>query len=233
MHFVVQGHALELQNATANLCINFKIPIQKFMKYQQFKDHLKSLKIKNPVILLEGKREVKKEDEPFLLNLGKKLAEELPDCFFGNGNAKGADELFAQGVSLVAPERLQLILPYRTHRKENIKNSAYTCSLDDVNIALEPELVYQTKETTKIDNALIDSYINGKKNYLTVKVPYLMRDTLKVIGSNTLNLDKASIGIFYDDIENPGSGGTGFTMRVCEKNGVWVITQESWGEWVK
>ena len=57
---------------------------------------------------------------------------------------------------------------------------------------------------------------------------YLLRDSLKVIGSKGLKLLPATLGIFSVNTEKPLSGGTGHTIRMCEKNGVKVLDQTHW-----
>jgi hypothetical protein len=38
--------------------------------------------------------------------------------------------------------------------------------------------------------------------------------------------------LFYDDLANPKSGGTGHTMKVCEIENVPYITQTTWMNWL-
>ena len=64
------------------------------------------------------------------------------------------------------------------------------------------------------------------------KMLYLLRDTLKVTGSNALKLAPAACGIFYVNASDPLSGGTGHTIRVCVQNRLPVIDQEVWQKWV-
>jgi len=60
----------------------------------------------------------------------------------------------------------------------------------------------------------------AEKNRHTVKALYLLRDTLKVVGSKSLSLAPATAGIFYMDMENPLTGGTGHTISLCSQNNV-------------
>jgi hypothetical protein len=53
---------------------------------------------------------------------------------------------------------------------------------------------------------------------------------MKVIGNE--NFAKATAGIFYDDFQNPRTGGTGHAMWVCDQEKVEVLTQEIWFEWL-
>jgi len=186
--------------------------------------------LESQVILLAGKRIVAPEDEIKLVQLGELLAKWLPDCKFRSGNAKGSDELFIQGVCKVDPECVELILPFKGHRPETAKN-LYALPLEDFDLAAEPEAVYQTRETTK--GQIVDSYLTGKRDFMAMKAPYLIRDTIMVIGSEMHGLKKASFAIFYDDLGKSMRGGTGHTMRVCKMNEVDFINQETWMKWLK
>lgn len=195
------------------------------MKFQTF---LSQFYQPNAIILLEGKREVRPEDQTKLVALGKKLAECMPLAQFRSGNAAGADFYFSQGVLATNPKQLEVVTPYAGHRKK--ENQAYnTISLDEINLANEPDLVYQTKSNKKFAN-LVDKYVEGEKNRNTMKVAYLLRDTIKVTG--TSELPPATFAFFYDDLSNPKSGGTGHTMQICELNNVPYLTQEVWETWL-
>jgi hypothetical protein len=180
------------------------------------------------VILLEGKRTVLENDQEKLIKLGKILAENSKYMLFRSGNAKGADFYFSQGVISVDKTRLQVITPYSGHRKEN-NQSHETISLDTINLAAEPELIYQTKQNKKIEK-LVDQFVSGNKNKYSIKAAYLLRDTLKVIGTGEIR--PATFGIFYDDLVKPKTGGTGHTMNVCEHNGIPIIDQKMWFSWL-
>jgi len=58
---------------------------------------------------------------------------------------------------------------------------------------------------------------------------YLLRDALKVTGAPSLALAPADQGFFFVNPQNPDSGGTGHTIRVCHHLGVPVYTQDEWG----
>ncbi|MBL0051404.1 MAG: hypothetical protein IPP29_07775 [Bacteroidetes bacterium] len=183
----------------------------------------------NSVVLLEGKRNVRDEDKSKLTQLGKLLASKTKNIIFRSGNATGADQFFSLGVASVSYERLQVITPYTDHRKKT--NVAYsTISLDDIDIAAEQDVVLQSKLNKKTET-LIDKYVAGQKNQVTIKAAYILRDTVKVLG--TEKISPARFGIFYDDLENPGTGGTGHTMNVCKQNGVDLIDQNVWFHWLQ
>ena len=184
---------------------------------------------KNTIILLEGKRNVLESDNEKLIQLGNLLATNLPLAKFRIGNADGADFYFSQGVLAVAPERLQVITPYANHRQK--ANKAYeTISLDQIDLANEPEVVYQSKSNKKT-KSLIDKFVGGAKDRFAIKAAYIIRDTVKVTGTNS-GIPPVNFAFFYDDEQNPKVGGTGHTMEVCEINKVPYLTLTDWANWI-
>lgn len=182
----------------------------------------------NSIVLLEGKRNVLEDDKEKLTALGKLLTSKTTKILFRSGNAEGSDQLFSAGVTHIDQKRLQVITPYSGHRKKT--NQAYeTINLDDLDIAAEPEIVYQSKSNKKMEK-LIDQFVAGDKNRHTIKAAYIIRDTLKAIGTN--DIKPATFAIFYDDLENPKTGGTGHTINVCEQNNIPVIDQRTWFKWL-
>ncbi len=180
------------------------------------------------VVLLEGKRNVVDEDKKKLFELGKLLAQKTEKIIFRSGNADGSDQLFSEGVASVDYRRLQVITPYTGHRKKY--NPAYeTISLEDINMVAEPEVVLQSKSNKKTEQ-LIDQFIAGDKNRFSIKAAYIIRDTVKAIG--TEKIKPATFGIFYDDLLDPMTGGTGHTMNVCMHNGIPIINQNVWFGWL-
>ncbi len=195
------------------------------MTLQEF---VKKYDRKNAVVLLEGKRLVLDEDKDKLTLLGKLLASQTKKMLFRSGNAEGADQYFSEGVVIVDAKRLQVITPYDRHRKKT--NVAYeTISLDSVDIAAEEEVIHQSKANKKT-KALVDSYVAGNKNHYSIKAAYIIRDTIKAIGTDSIQ--PASFGIFYDDLKNPEQGGTGHTMNVCKQNHIPIIDQRIWMKWM-
>ena len=192
------------------------------------KDFIKDFDTDNSIVLLEGKRNVLEADKEKLLALGKLLAVKTKRMTFRSGNAEGSDQLFSDGVTAVDNKRLQVITPYSGHRQKT--NQAYeTISLDDINISAEPEVLYQSKSNKKTKN-LIDKFVSGEKNRFSIKAAYIIRDTIKAIG--TEGVKPSTFAIFYDDLENPLSGGTGHTMNVCKKNNIPIIDQKTWFKWL-
>lgn len=195
----------------------------------KLKDFIKEFDRDNSIVLLEGKRKVREEDKEKLVTLGRMLALKTEKITFRSGNAGGADQYFSEGVSSVDPIRLQVITPYSGHREKS--NKAYeTFSLDDIDLAREPELVYQSKNNKKTEK-LIDKYVAGDRNKFAIKAAYIIRDTVKVLGAD--GILPASFGLFYDDLEDPLAGGTGHTMQVCVHNKIPLLDQQTWFNWLK
>jgi len=191
-------------------------------------EFIKNFDKDNSIVLLEGKRNVLEEDKDKLIKLGRLLASKTKIMTFRSGNANGSDQLFSDGVTEVDNKRLQVIIPYTGHRQKT--NQAYdTISLDDINIAAEPEVLYQSKSNKKTEN-IIDKFASGERNQNTIAAAYIIRDTIKVIGTD--DIKPATFGIFYDDLENPRTGGTGHTMNVCEQNNIPLIDQNIWFKWL-
>lgn len=181
------------------------------------------------VVLLEGKRKVLEGDKQKLVLLGALLASKTSKMLFRSGNADGSDQLFSEGVAQIDHSRLQVITPYTAHRQKT--NLAYdTISLDEIDMVAEPEVVYQSKSNKKTEN-LVDQYVSGDRDRYSIKAAYIIRDTIKAIGTN--DIKPATFGIFYDDLKNPMSGGTGHTMTVCRQNNIPIINQEVWLKWLQ
>jgi hypothetical protein len=192
------------------------------------KDFIKQFDKENSIVLLEGKRNVLDADKEKLVLLGKLLASNTSKMIFRSGNADGADYYFSTGVSAVDNSRLQVITPYTGHRQKS--NQAYeTISLDEINIVADTEVVYQSKSNKKTEK-LIDRYISGSRDRYSMKAAYIIRDTIKAIG--TKEIKPATFGIFYDDLDKPKEGGTGHTMKVCEQNNIPIIDQKIWFKWL-
>lgn len=181
------------------------------------------------IILLEGKRNVREEDREKLVKLGNLLAFKSRYMLFRSGNADGSDQFFSEGVAGIDDRRLQVITPYTGHRRKT--NLAYdTVALDEIDLAAEADVVYQSKSNKKTEK-LIDQYVGGNRNSYAIKAAYIIRDTVKAIGAE--GVPPAAFGIFYDDLLKPETGGTGHTMRVCRMNNIPVIDQRTWFQWVE
>ena len=193
------------------------------------KQFIKQHDKKDAIVLLEGKREVLDSDRDLLIQLGKTLATQTKHITFRSGNADGSDHYFSLGVSSVDKSRFQVVTPYTGHRKKT--NQGYTTySLDEINVAAEPEVVFQSKSNKKLEK-LVDQYVAGARDRYSIKAAYILRDTVKAIGTDEIK--PATFGIFYDDLDHPKTGGTGHTMKVCEQNNIPIIDQRVWFKWLE
>jgi hypothetical protein len=180
------------------------------------------------IVLLEGKRNVREEDVEKMKALGKLLATHTLHIKFRSGNAPGSDAYFSEGVTETDITRLQIIKPYRSHRSA----AAYTndvVSLDEVDLAKEEKLV-EASMVNERNEYMIRNYASGARDRISIKAAYLIRDTMKVVGAD--GLPAANFAIFYDDLANPMSGGTGHTMQVCNAARVPWIDQKIWMGWL-
>ena len=89
-----------------------------------------------------------------------------------------------------------------------------------------------TKQATPTNKPLVECYESGKIGKPRFLAQYILRDALKVIGSNELNIKPATIGLFYLNSIKKTGGGTGHTIRVCELEKVPVCLQSIWLNWV-
>lgn len=196
--------------------------------YMTFQEFIENFDYPGAIVLLEGKRAVRPEDEGKLVEVGVLLATHTGHIRFRSGNAAGADELFSSGVASVDKSRLEVIVPYTTHRRKT--NTAYkTYSLEDIDLVHEPDVVYQSRKNRKTEK-LVDKYVDGDRDRFAIKAAYIIRDTVKVIGTRTI--DPATFAIFYDDLSNPRDGGTGHTMRTCQSNQIPLADQRVWMKWL-
>ena len=188
---------------------------------------------KNPVILLEGTRKI--NDDQFLLlsKFGEFIAKQFPSSRFRSGNASGSDDAFATGIRKVAADRLQIVLPSIDSGKARLKPQDYRVALEDISIAEEKQIIYESKRATPANKRLIEAYENKREGVMKQKSLYLLRDTLKVIGSPENGLRPITAGIFFVNEDDPTSGGTGHTIRVCRQNNVPVLTQDVWLNWMQ
>lgn len=163
---------------------------------------------------------------------GSFIAEQIPGCMFRSGNAIGSDDAFATGVRRVAADRIQLVLPRMDSGKARLQPQDYQVALEDIPFAEEQQIIYESKKATPKNRRLFDAYVNKQEGQMMQKSLYLLRDTMKVIGSKENRLDKITAGIFYVNEDDPESGGTGHTIRVCRQNNIPVLTQEDWMNWI-
>lgn len=166
--------------------------------------------------------------------MGRMLAERLPGVRFRSGNAEGTDTAFAEGVTAIAPARMEYVV---THAGMGLKRRVTGCrsvALADMKHAADGEVGDYTLQASPDRSGLVAAYrATGRAGALGAKAAYLLRDTLKVTGSPDVGLAPAAAGLFYVNEEDPLAGGTGHTIRVCIDRGVPVIVQATWLRWLE
>lgn len=180
------------------------------------------------VILLEGKRDVPEADQPALIELGTMLAKAMKQATFRSGNANGADLFLSRGVASIDPKRLEVVIPFDGHRSKS-NMASRILSLDDVNLSDNTEIITLSALNKKTAD-LLKRYVAGERSRFTTKVAFIIRDSLKVVG--TSDWPPVSFGIFYDNLQEPATGGTGHTMSVCKQKNVPYIDQTTWMKWL-
>lgn len=182
------------------------------------------------VILLEGRRAIPAEEYAHATHFARSLALRFSQLRFRSGNAEGSDQAFSEGVAQVDASRLQVVAPYTSHRKSVRYTDAIYDSPDTLSRVQEDEIAYKTITATPKNKGLIDK--RAKKGRLAAKAAYLIRDTMKVVGHSE-EFTKPICALFYVDLDDPMAGGTGHTIRVCKQEGVPVVFQDSWKDWMK
>jgi hypothetical protein len=201
------------------------------MNFAEFADSIKTKE--NPMILLEGTRGLPEADRSLMIRLGEKLVRLLPNAIFRSGNAPGTDAAFSEGVQNIDASRMEHLVPYPGHRKRNALQPVKTVAFDEVPEDEKQEIIQRTIQASPDYRGLVNLYIKNRGwSRHTAKLLYLLRDTLKVIGSRSLKLAPATCGIFYVSESEPLSGGTGHTIRVCQQNRLTVIDQSVWRDWI-
>jgi len=184
----------------------------------------------NPVILLEGTRDLSAEKAGTLTQFATDVARRLPHARFRTGNAKGSDEAFAKGIIAVDVTRLEYVLPYTGHRKKDRPEVCESKALSEISALRVNEVVNATIASSPKYERLAVNYRDGKIAPRQKAVAQLLlRDTLKVTGTD--DMPPPCVGIFYVNAADPDSGGTGHTIRVCRVQGIPVITQFEWMGW--
>lgn len=184
-----------------------------------------------PIILLEGSRNVQDEHGAKLVEFAAKLANIFPTAVFRSGDALGSDTAFAEGVKRINAARLQLVLP--NDRKAKTQTQETRVSLEQLPEREKSELIALTKRATPSNKSLIEFYEKGLGGRARYQAQYLIRDTLKVVGSEKFKLRSATLGCFYVNSMKPTGGGTGHTIRVCEQLNVPTVTQADWLHWLE
>ena len=198
----------------------------------QSSDFIQSMNEKeHPVILVEGIRALPEVDRPAVIACGVWLARTFPHAIFRTGNADGTDTAFAKGIGQVDSTRLQYVLPYTGHKKKNIAPGASFCAMTEMSESVEEQAVQAAVSASPGCASLMNNRMRIPS--LAAKARYLMRDTVKVIGSLDHGLAPADAGLFFVNSVDPMKGGTGHTMRVCGLFGVTVVTQDQWRQWLE
>jgi hypothetical protein len=187
-----------------------------------------------PVLLVEGIRALPGADRDAVVAFGGMLAQRLPGVMFRSGNAAGTDSAFSEGVSAVAPDRMEYVLTHPGMGRARRHPAGRVVSLDQVSPVRERQLdeytVGASPGALRLVRAHRDRHGAGP---LAAKAKYLLRDTLKVVGDPQLGLPPATAGVFYVDEDDALSGGTGHTIKVCLEHHVPVVMQRVWREWWK
>ena len=199
------------------------------MNFNEFKNLLSS--IAEPVVLLEGSRDLEVEHRDMLVEFAAKLASVFPTAIFRSGDALGSDSAFAEGINQINTALLQLVLP--NDRKAKTQNQETRVSLEQLPPREKSKLIELTKRATPANKPLIEFYEKGLEGRARYQAQYLIRDTLKVIGSKKFKLRSATIGCFYVNSTKATGGGTGHTIRVCEQATVPIVTQGDWFQWLR
>ena len=181
------------------------------------------------VVLLAGSRKVASSDQQKLIDLGQLLAKRSKHIVFRSGNADGSDSLFIQGVGAIDPKRVEIIVPYSSHKPAN-RVGYDSFSIDRVDVVNEPTLIEQARNHNGVQHG-IDQYLRGETSGKTVaKAKYILRSTLMVTGSE--DVKSATFAIFYVDRTTVDAGGTGHTINVCDQMNVEHVEQETWFLWL-
>lgn len=166
------------------------------------------------------------------METGRKLASVFSNAIFRSGNVTGTDEAFTKGVYEIDPARMEIVVPTESMGRKRRNENAYVVSFNQVSVVEEEQALYEAKQASPKNAYLVDSYASGLKNEFSAKALYVRRDVIEITGSAKMKLKKADIGLFYVDPEDPMKGGTGHTLRLCEKHNVPVITQIEWMKWM-
>jgi len=181
-------------------------------------------------VLLEGRRKISDEMAHQAEQVASWLSSEFPLMRFRSGNATGADEAFSQGVIEVDPSRLEIFAPTARHRAKSRHPDVTYISTADIPTDELPQIESATKTSSPKYERLIDKRESVPQ--LKSKANYLLRDTLKVAGSPSLDYTVPVLALFYIDPADPDAGGTGHTIRVCRDFGIPVVTQLEWQHWI-
>ncbi len=203
------------------------------MNLQEFTDLISAAS--DPVILIEGRRNIAPDLAESARGLATFLAKRFPRLKFRSGNASGSDEAFAAGVLEVSPERLQIITPYASHRKKQRHPLALYDSPESLSAEALEEIKAMTIAATPANKGLMKCF--GRGGRTGAQAACLIRDTMKVAGMvesarrGRHSLLPPTAALFCIDPADPEAGGTGHTIRVCRNTDVPVVFQGQWATW--
>jgi hypothetical protein len=191
----------------------------------------------DPVILIEGRRSIPESSAGRARHVATLLARRFPGLRFRSGNATGSDEAFSSGIIATAPERLEIIAPYASHRKRGRHPLVRYESPESLDAEAMASVQALTIAATPANRGLMKCYDRGGR--AGAQAACLIRDTLKVTG----DLQSACRGrhalppliaaLFWIDPAEPEAGGTGHTIRACRLKDVPVIFQDAWENWLE
>ncbi len=204
------------------------------MHFDDFADLVSSAS--DPVVLIEGRRSIPETSARHAQSVAALLARRFPRLRFRSGNATGADEAFAAGIIATAPERLEIIAPYASHRRRDRHPLVRYDSPESLDPDTLAEIQALTIAATPANRGLMKCY--GRGGRTGAQAACLIRDTMKVAGS----VESARLGghalpppvaaLFWIDPAHPEAGGTGHTIRACRLKGIPVVFQNHWESWL-
>lgn len=182
----------------------------------------------NPIILLEGTRNINTNTTFVLQQFAAHLAKLVPNATFRSGNATGSDEAFITGLVNVQHPRIELVLPYKNHRQKNIPLNAKTLALDAITTTELEHLKNTSINANPATKSIVSFFDFDKKGRIVENAKYLLRDILKLTGSQSQSFAPANLAFFMIDESTKKPGGTGHTMQVATHLGIQFQTQRGW-----
>ena len=183
----------------------------------------------DPVILVEGRRSIPEPSARSARRIASLLAGRFPRLRFRSGNATGADEAFASGIIASAPERLEIIAPYASHRQRERHPLVHYDSPESLDPAALADVQSLTIAATPANRGLMKCH--GRGGRTGAQAACLIRDTMKVAGIPG-KLSPPVAALFWIDPADPEAGGTGHTIRACRLAGIPAIFQNHWETWL-
>jgi hypothetical protein len=182
----------------------------------------------DPVILIEGRRSIPETSARSAQRVASLLARHFPQLRFRSGNATGTDEAFAAGIIATAPERLEIIAPYASHRRRARHPLVHYDSPESLDPEALADIQALTIAASSTNRGLMKCY--GRGGRAATQAACLIRDTMKVSGIPG-KLTSPVAALFWVDPAHPEAGGTGHTIRACRLRGIPVVFQSDWENW--